>query len=57
MVQALILARSAMFEYYMDSLGLQCNFQLHDLPVAFVLNIIGTVFGWAEIIPDSSGGQ
>ena len=55
MVWALILARSAMFEYHMNSLGLQCNIQLHDLPVAFVLNIIGTASGWAEVILSSSG--
>jgi len=55
MVRAPILARSSMFEYYMNSLGLQCNIQLHDLPVAFVLNIIGTMPGWAEVIPGSSG--
>jgi len=55
MVRAPILARSAMFEYHMNSLGLQCNIQLHDLPVAFVLNIIGTISGWAEVIPGSSG--
>ena len=55
MVWAPILARSAMFEYYMNSLSLQCNIQLHDLPVAFVLNIIGTISGWAEVIPGSSG--
>jgi len=53
MVWALILA--TVFKYYMNSLSLQCNIQLHDLPVAFVLNIIGTISRWGEVIPGSSG--
>jgi hypothetical protein len=51
-ILALILARSTMFEYYINNIGLQCNIQLYCFPIAFVLNIIKTVAGWTKVGPE-----